>query len=211
MNARALDLQYFLKRAAKLLLRLRRWCGVIRPEIADVRFRERHAVHLAVRLERDFIYFDKVRGDHIIGQTFHKLFPKFVLVELDIILEISAQKARPVFIESFRGDPADPQGIADRGFDLGRLDPVTVDLDHVSASAQQDIVPFGILAGKVSAVIKAVPERFLRLLRKIDIPADIRILKTEFACLPFRHHFSVLVQKPDLCAYFRFSDRADFI
>ena len=177
MNSRAFDLQYFLKCPADLLLSLSRRSGVIRPEITDIRFGKRHAVHLAVCLERDFIYFDKVRRNHIIRQAFHKLIPEFILVKLDILLIISAQKTLPVFTESPRGSPPDSKGISDRGLNLSRFYPVPVDLDHISASAKQYIIPVGILPGKISAVIETIPERFLRLLRKIDISADIRIFK----------------------------------
>ena len=211
MNSRTVDLQDFLKCPAELLLRLICGRNIIRPEIADIRLRKCQTVHLAVGLERDLIHLDIVRRNHIVGQTSHEVIPKFFLIKFDIFLIICTQETLIVIFKSPCGSPLDSQGLPDCSFDLSRLDPVPVDLDHIAASSQQDIVSVGILPCKVAGVIKTVREGFLRFLRKINVPADIRILKAELSRLSVRHFISVLIQKPDLRADLRFSDRAGLI
>ena len=211
MNSRTVYFQDFLKGPAKLFLRIVGRGGIIRPEITDIRFRERHTIHLAVGLERNFINLDEISRNHIVGQTLHELISELFRIEFDFLLIICTQETLFVVVESPCGSPFDSQGLSDCSFDLCRLDPVAVDLDHISASAQQDITAIGIPAGKVSGVIEAIPERSLRLLGEIEIAADIGILKAEFSRLSVRHFLSVLVDQPDLCADFGFSDRAGLI
>ena len=91
-------------------------------------------------------------------QALHELFSQIVLIEFDLFFIIIAQKTLIIVVESSCGDPFDSQGLTDRSLDLSRLDPVAVDLDHISASAKQNIAAVRIPAGKIAGVTKAVLE-----------------------------------------------------
>ena len=196
---------------AELFLHVVGRSGVVFHEVLDVGLRQRLAVQFARCFQRYGVDMHIVGGDHVVGQALHKLLPQRGRIHLDVRGIVGAQEALAVLVKTSGGSPVNAQRLLDGGFDLGRLDAVAVDLDHISAAAQQDQIAVFVLACEVAGVIQSAAERVCRLLRQIDIAADVGVYEAQFAGLAVRDFVSVFIQQMQLRLHLGMTDGANLI
>ena len=211
VDADLVELEHRRHRVAQLLLHFVLRSHIVGFEVGGVGLGQGFSVHLAVGLERNLVDLDVVRRDHVIGKALGEFLAHFVGVDFHVVDIVGAEEALAVLVKAARSRPVDAESRLDRSLDLGGLDAVAVDLDHIAGAAEQDIVAVCVYTREVAGVINAVLERLFGFLGQVDIAAHEGIFKAQLADLAVLGDVAFLVKEGDLGFDLGLADRAGVV
>ena len=111
---------------------------IITLVVLHIRCGKSFTVQLTGCLKRNLVYLDEEGRDHVMRKSLHQLLTHIISIYCNVILVVCTKEALISVFESSCSAPIDIKDLLNRRFDLGRLDSVTVDLDHISASAEKN-------------------------------------------------------------------------